>query len=176
MFNRIGEKLQLLAIINFIIVLVGFISTSIVMFVISNGVEISFILLGIVIMILAPLFAWLSSCILYAFGALVDNTDAIRKKLQNSGRDTSSFYKTNTTILSTPNQKVNVEENKLNHIKENNVKGKEDAPIESQTGKCAICGADNVGVWNCMITDQHGIRYKKICIDCIVETNAKILD
>lgn len=68
--------------------------------------------LGWVTLILGPLSSWISSWMLYAFGEFVDDTAAIREKLDKLPLDSAPQGKSGVTgkpVSSAPRQELNVE-------------------------------------------------------------------
>lgn len=70
MFENIGQKIKVLATAVFVIeTIVSFIVSLVLM-----SVDEDLIVIGFLILVLGPLFAWLSAFLLYGFGELVDKT------------------------------------------------------------------------------------------------------
>lgn len=74
LFKNAGAKLKALAKISFVISLI--IGEIIGIVVIASGDDI--IIIGVTLVIISPLLAWMSSIILYAFGELCENVNDIR--------------------------------------------------------------------------------------------------
>lgn len=73
LFANAGAKLKVLALVNFVlIVIVGVVLGIAIIF--SGSVEV-----GLPILIIAPIFGWISSIMLYAFGELCENIRDIAK-------------------------------------------------------------------------------------------------
>ncbi len=78
MYQNIGKKIKLLAkIIFFIFAMIGFLG-GLVLFMAGNG-EGLIVIIGLLIMIIIPLIAWISSWLLYGFGELIDKACDIEK-------------------------------------------------------------------------------------------------
>ena len=83
MYENIGEKIKILAKVLFgiglaVSVFTGFSN-------ISLGVEIeigSVIILGLLTLVLGPLFAWLSTWLLYGFGELIDTNQKLNETVE----------------------------------------------------------------------------------------------
>ena len=76
MFDNIGGKIKLLAKIMFCIMAIGSVIGGIV--IISDGYD-DVILVGVAVMLLGPLFAWVSSWFMYGFGELIEKTGEIAR-------------------------------------------------------------------------------------------------
>ena len=84
MYENIGEKIKILAKVLFgfglaVSVFSGFYN-------ISLGVEIengSVIILGLLTLVLGPLFAWLSTWLLYGFGELIDSNKKLNETVED---------------------------------------------------------------------------------------------
>ncbi|MBQ8177844.1 MAG: hypothetical protein IJ033_01500 [Clostridia bacterium] len=164
MFDDIGNKIKKLAKVMYIIEVLCCVIIGIVIFILSatenNGLT---ILYGLLILILGPIFAWLATFVLYAFGDLVDNVAAIRNKVAPAGFG-EQLNKEN-IVVSVQDENSDVDITPL-----------EDS--DSGVGVCERCGIIDVPVWKCVIKDEKGVHYKKLCIDCITdaESNAEIVD
>ena len=74
MFNHIGKKIKMLAIIQ---TWLGIAASLIAAVILAGFVEENNIAVGIIIFIVGSVVAWMSSFLLYGFGQLVDNSDII---------------------------------------------------------------------------------------------------
>lgn len=127
MFNNIGEKIKKVAFIFFILsaticVLVGFsyiiadISLSATT-TYGETTSSTFILTGILYIIIGPLASWLSSIVLYGFGELVANSTILANTVSNEenlstgNQQSQSPSITNSVTLRTNVQKVPVQTN-----------------------------------------------------------------
>jgi len=79
LYENIGGKIKKWAKWMFIVEAIGSIITAIVL-PIASGDPDDFILISVLIAIVGPIVAWVGSWILYAFGELVEDTHAMRKK------------------------------------------------------------------------------------------------
>ena len=84
MFNNIGSKIKKVAEIFCWLGIIGYAVCGIVMFILAENAsyydETPYIIYGFLLIILGPISSWLSSLILYAFGKLVEDVEAIRDK------------------------------------------------------------------------------------------------
>lgn len=76
MYNNIGRKIKMLATIVFII---GCVGSAIAGISLISAYE-SILSFGGLIIILGPLASWISTCLLYGFGQLIENSDIIANK------------------------------------------------------------------------------------------------
>lgn len=89
MYDNIGGKIKGLAIAVFIAeAIVTFILG--IAFVVSNE---HIVAIGLIVMILGPIFAWISSWLLYGFGELIDNTCDIARNTQGGERKSEAQSK-----------------------------------------------------------------------------------
>lgn len=86
MYNNIGKKLKLLAKIDFFFnAIATFIAgIAILASLYADYGEDTHLAIGLVLMLVGPIAAWVSSWLLYAFGQLVENSDKIVAKLDAS--------------------------------------------------------------------------------------------
>ena len=82
MFEDIGRKIRTLAEVLCWIGIISSVIGGIIL--IAKGASLSdggapMVIIGIAVMIIGPLLSWVSSFVLYGFGQLIDNTDAIKK-------------------------------------------------------------------------------------------------
>ncbi len=80
MYDNIGKKIKLLAKIIFIIESIA----SVIIGAAVGSQDEEFILLGLLIMLIGPLFAWVSSWLLYGFGELIDKTCDIARNTRGN--------------------------------------------------------------------------------------------
>lgn len=73
MHKEIGKKIKKMAIVIFVLEAILFFIGAIILMAINNDL----FLVGILMMIIGPLLAWVSSFILYGFGELIDKTSEI---------------------------------------------------------------------------------------------------
>ena len=95
MYKEIGKKIKKLAIVIFVLEAIVFFIGEIILMAINNDL----FLVGILMMIIGPLLAWVSSFILYGFGELIDKTSEIANNtskaranvvLENSSKQSSN--------------------------------------------------------------------------------------
>ena len=95
MYKEIGKKIKKLAIVVFVLEAILFFIGGIILMAINNDL----FLVGILMMIIGPLLAWVSSFILYGFGELIDKTSEIANNtskaranvvLENSSKQSSN--------------------------------------------------------------------------------------
>lgn len=94
MYNNIGGKIQILAIVLCVLGIIACVITGIV-FLVEEWVG-----PGILIMIVGSLLSWVSSFFLYGFGQLIENSDILvdyARKAEKSARLTSAHRETATT-------------------------------------------------------------------------------
>lgn len=86
LFGDVGGKLKLLATITFYLYWIGGTITGVVLLVMDDY----FLAYALLLIALSWLVAWLMSLPLYAFGQLVQNSDAIREKMGASAVDSTA--------------------------------------------------------------------------------------
>lgn len=85
MFNNIGKKIKALAKIVFGILTALFEIGGIILFALGAGYGYGpFILIGLLIMIIGPLFAWLSTLQLYGFGEIIDKLTDVESNIRGN--------------------------------------------------------------------------------------------
>ena len=72
MYNNIAGKIKLLAKIGFIVETIAIVIAGIGILLTDD--EVINILTGVLVMVMAPFAAWVSSWVLYGFGELIENT------------------------------------------------------------------------------------------------------
>ena len=80
MYDNIGEKIKGLAKAVFIVEAIGAVIAGIALLATYDD----FILEGLLTLFCGPIFAWVSSWVLYAFGELVEDVHAVRNNVKNS--------------------------------------------------------------------------------------------
>ena len=78
LFSDVGGKLKLLATIWFYLIWIGGMIAGVVLIAVDPD---DFVVFGLLMLALSWLVAWLMSLMLYAFGQLVQNSDAIKNKM-----------------------------------------------------------------------------------------------
>ena len=89
MYNNIGKKIKTLATVMSVILIIGYVIGAIAVLVEFDGDE-EGIVIGCLIMLLGPLFAWLSGFMLYGFGELVDKTCDIERILRTGAANVNT--------------------------------------------------------------------------------------
>ena len=90
MFDNIGKKIKTLAKVICGIGIVASIIVAIIMFIISSMSYLQSVLfgwLGIIILLLGPLFSWIGCFLLYGFGELIDNSAIIAQQSNSSNQN-----------------------------------------------------------------------------------------
>ena len=148
MYDNIGGKIKGLAKFFFVVGLIVSLVCGIVLMTLSSGL----VLLGLLMIILGGIIAWISTFVLYGFGELVEKTCEIQSVVCiNNNPDSSDFV--NETALG---DHKNIDERK------------------PTIGVCEKCTMVDVELYDCIIEDYFGTRYRKLCKDCIKKTNAKL--
>ena len=84
-FSRPGNKLRMLAKIMFVILCIGGIVTGAVLIINDLDYMDTMFYIGILVIVMTPVFAWLLTLPLYAFGNLVETNESIDRKLSGQG-------------------------------------------------------------------------------------------
>ena len=143
MFSNIGQKVKKIAKLVFTVgTFVSAVGGIVMMATGDNGL---FILLGLLVIGLGILGAWIAACLVYGFGELISTNTAIKEKLCGKDPEETAGPVSSVTVTDKPG-------------------------VE---GTCDICGAVNVEVHECVIQDQLGTRYRTACRDCMAKTGAK---
>lgn len=107
--------------------------------------------MGLIMVIAGPVVAWVSSWLLYAFGQLVDDVNAIRGQI-NPGKK---------------------EEPKPSAVLQNELQEVVfDSDVQYKEGNCELCGLSSEQLVYCKIVDDLGVRYRTICKECITKHRA----
>lgn len=163
MFENIGKKIKRLAEticwIGIIISVIG----SIILFTISADAyePTGLIIAGFSILIFGTLFSWIGSFFMYGFGELIDNSQEIKEDLKRG----KGFY----------NQVKDSKKPEESYEKANE-KSETYVEVDYENvciGICQKCDKDQVLIRNCVLTDDLGTRYRKLCEDCINTYNQK---
>ena len=92
LYSNIGKKIMVVSFIFAILTAIsGFIGGIIFL---SIGYD-EFIFIGLCMMILSPLFAYLSSLLMFGFGKLVDSAEKLEKKICNNNVSSAPVYNAN---------------------------------------------------------------------------------
>lgn len=84
MYDNIGGKIKGLAIVTFIVEAIATVITGIVIMVFGDKRSIS--ILGLLVIVVGPIFAWISSWLLYGIGELIDKTCDIERNTHSIER------------------------------------------------------------------------------------------
>ena len=84
MYDNIGGKIKGLAIATFIVEAIATVITGIVIMVFGDKRSIS--ILGLLVIVVGPIFAWISSWLLYGIGELIDKTCDIERNTHSIER------------------------------------------------------------------------------------------
>lgn len=74
MYDKIGGKIKGMAKATFFVEAIVAIIAGIIFTIMAGNGDEAMLLVGLPVMILGPLAAWVSSCLLYGFGELIDKT------------------------------------------------------------------------------------------------------
>lgn len=107
--------------------------------------------MGLIMVIAGPVVAWVSSWLLYAFGQLVDDTNALRCQMAPAKKDEPKPVAANKDV---PQEVV------IN------------SDVEYKAGNCEFCGTASEQLIHCKIVDDLGVRYRTICKECITKHRA----
>lgn len=106
MYDEVGGKIKTLA---KVIAWVGIIASVVVGIVtISTGV-------GILVLILGPLFSWLSTLVLYGFGQLIENTDILVHQIMFH-QPNSPYYNDQTNNFQPDKRRDNLNNYQVNNL------------------------------------------------------------
>lgn len=103
MFDNIGQKIKKLAMITFIVVSSIFVLDGFISFMDDKRIS------HLLICIIGPFVAWISSFVLYGFGELVDNSSKLYSDALKQNKNQEIIIKE----LKKLNGEVQIEENKL---------------------------------------------------------------
>lgn len=147
MFENIGKKIKILAKVICYFGILGFVIAAIVLFVMSSdmmyGGE-TLVGIGFTLLILGPLFSWISSFFMYGFGELIDNSNIIKKNLAKNPVISNVTYKENPKA-----EKIDLIKDTKSYKTEVTIKGKEffevklpelvSTPAKANTKRCLAC-------------------------------------
>lgn len=216
MFNNIGKKIKTLAKVCCWIEIIFCIITAISCFaqaaeirgqyddyyyyVSSTEAEI-YVTIGLTVLFVGPLLAWIMSFFAYGYGQLIDNSDILVEKIgkspteankpnapalayngnypklicQNCQKEASNLYSTKMKdgrVLKLCPECYDSIENHMEKKQKTKAVVVKGARIE--TGTCETCGKHFVGIAECQVSDEYGTRFKKICAECIRKYNSDI--
>lgn len=150
MYNNIGNILKTTALIILIVGIAGALIGGFIM--ITNGLGGA----GAAVLIGGCIVTWLTSITLFGFGRIVENSDTIAMVLKQN--KAGHIEEDDETVFS-----GQTEENAADPFR------------YTKTGQCELCGANDVGIAECRISDKMGIRYRNICERCMKKTGAKLV-
>ncbi len=153
-FKNIGGKIKFLAMILFVVEAIAALITGFVLMVTDEDL----ILYGFLSWIVIPLFAWVSSWFLYAFGELVEDVHAIRNRIAPEAAKTDNQVRTSnatTEVKDEEKEEVAVDVEKADGL------------------KCELCGKHFERLVYCKIKDDMGTRYRNICNGCAEKHHAE---
>ena len=122
--------------------------------------------------IAGPVFVWIGSWAMYAFGEFVEDTHAMRKKYypmaeEQAKREAEAKAKHEAEL------KAQREATEKARREAEEMAKEQEAEIEQPSGEqCQLCGKYFEHLSYCKIIDEMGIRYRNICDDCIQKHNA----
>ena len=80
MFNNIGSKVKIVAVVLFVLGIIGNIVSGIIIVVMVNSIWGAYI--GPLVIIIGFFFSWALALVVYAIGEIADNTDYIKNKIK----------------------------------------------------------------------------------------------
>lgn len=153
MYDNVGNKLKTISVLFMVLGVLLSIVTGIILIVISN----SFMLYGVIIIIIGPILSWIGSLVLYGFGQLVENSDILvsqnNKETEEDPQEKENAFPTPIIKTVSPDNAAYVS----NIIK---------------TGKCRLCGKSNEPVYKCRLRFGNKLVDMELCKKCAVENNA----
>ncbi|MBO4501001.1 MAG: hypothetical protein J5760_02065, partial [Clostridia bacterium] len=84
MFNNIGKKIKVFAIVIFILFALADIAVGIVLLATARHAD-DFLPIALPIMLVGPVLAWITSCFVYGFGELIDKTSEVARNTRHAG-------------------------------------------------------------------------------------------
>ena len=94
MFDNIGRKIKTVAKITCVLGIVTSILAAILLWM-THSPNNPTLLIGTLVLVCGPLASWTGSFFTYGFGELIENTEAIRKKLTSNGESTPKVHHNN---------------------------------------------------------------------------------
>ena len=107
MYDNIGGKIKGLAKATFIVEAIAAAITGISLMVVEEDL----IPVGLLVMLVGPIVAWVSSWLLYGFGELIDKTSKIEENTRRNGNDNILGENVKTVSFSTINNESEEENN-----------------------------------------------------------------
>ena len=150
MYDNIGEKIKGLAKWTFIVEAIAAVITGIAMMMVGEGEELSFY--GLLVMLLGPIAAWVSSWLLYGFGEIITKLCDIERNTRGAVNvDSDAFdngyaneqpvYNSEVDIRSNSKQKSSTAENFYKS-------GSTQWSFEENTGNLTIVGNGKIDSYN----------------------------
>ena len=144
MYKNVGGKLKALAkayaiVVAIISIIAGMVTLA------SNAA----VCIGLVLIIVVPFVAWLSSFILYGFGELIEEVSLIRRQKIDSTSNLNAYNKSNT-------EQIAIQESERIFNKNN--------AITHEISKCELCGKESQKVQRHRITGTGG--WADLCDEC----------
>ena len=137
MYDNIGEKIKGLARVMFIVEAIAAVITGIALM----GSDEDMILIGLLVMVVGPIVAWVSSWLLYGFGELIDNACIIAGNTRALKKASTNFNTANNAI-----NKMEGAKSFFESIPANQTSTRQQCPHcgETITSKiCDMCGKEN---------------------------------
>ena len=137
MYDNIGEKIKGLAKAGFIVEAIAAVITGIALMVSADYL----IIVGVLVLLLGPIVAWVSSWLLYGFGELIDNVCTIAANTRTSKNASTNFNTANNVI-----NKMEGAKPFFKSVPANQTSTRRCCPYcgETITSKiCAMCGKEN---------------------------------
>ena len=167
MYDNIGRKIKGLAMGLFIAqaacgVILGFV---------LMWLDEDLILYGLLSLILGPLFAWISSWLLYGFGELIDKVSDIERNTRGeTGNDAPAVMPgAGAARTAQPSYAPTMGTGAGRAVQ---------PPATPFAGgtvkKCDFCGKENAQGAHCKIVDDFGTRFRNLCYDCMAQSKADI--
>ena len=168
MFDNIGGKIKALA---KVVCWVGIIVFCLIgLIIMAAGQSAGAISIGVLTAGIGSLLSWVGSFFTYGFGQLIENSDILVKSKDNMSTGvTAGSVKADEVDLSKDNMSTSVT---AGSVKADEV---DLSKVNYVQGTCQMCGVETL-VTDCKIDDDLGIRYRKICPECIKKYNAKPIE
>lgn len=164
MYENIGGKIKGLAKAIFIIEAIAAVITGFVLMASDSDT----FLIGLLVMIIGSIVAWVSSWFLYGFGELIDKACEIEKNTRKDNDESNQHTEAPiSTNLSDTCNRENVSAPKStpkNTAKYNCISI--DSIGKKSHGTCVVCRAGNVDLEMCKIQTEIGSRTLDICQNC----------
>ncbi len=142
MYDNIGGKIKGLAKVGFIVEAIAAVITGIALMALDGDM----ILIGLLVMLLGPIVAWVSSWLLYGFGELIDNVCRIAANTRTLKNESTSFNTANNAVNKMESSKEISTKPFFKSVSTNQTSTQRQCPHcgETITSKiCAMCGKEN---------------------------------